>query len=71
MTDATLNVFRTIAAEMGIRADGGWQWIGRHMSQRHFGITRERAEALASVYGGKAEAMPVTDEFAAACERGR
>lgn len=55
MTDATLSMFRTIADEMIGRAD--WQWIGPHMSQRMFGITKERAEAFAKSHGGRAEPM--------------
>lgn len=55
MTDATLTAFRAIAAAMIGPAD--WQWIGPHMSQRMFGITRERAEGYAKAHGGKAEPM--------------
>lgn len=55
MTNATLSMFREIAAVMIDKAD--WQWIGPHMSQRMFGITRERAEAYAARHGGKAEPM--------------
>ena len=55
MTDATLDMFRTIAAEMTGQAD--WEWVGPHMSQRMFGITRERAEAFAKAHGGTARKM--------------
>ncbi len=55
MTSATLDMFRTIAAEMIGTAD--WQWVGPHMSQRMFGITQERAEAYAKAHGGHAEPM--------------
>lgn len=55
MTDATLSLFRTIAAELIGPAE--WQWIGPHRSQRMFGITRERAEGYATVHGGTAEPM--------------
>lgn len=53
MNDATLNEFRQIASEMGIR-DEGWQWIGPHMSQRMFGISEARAKEYARLYGGEA-----------------
>jgi hypothetical protein len=39
MTNANLEAFRSIAAEMIGTAD--WQWIGPQMSQRMFGITRD------------------------------
>jgi hypothetical protein len=57
MTDATLTMFRTLAAEMIGTAD--WEWIGPHLSQRMFGITRERAEAYAKAHGGTARPMVV------------
>ncbi len=56
MTDATLQAFRQIAADMNPAAHD-WQWIGPHMSQRHFGITQAKAEAYAKRHGGKAEKM--------------
>jgi hypothetical protein len=56
MNDATLQGFRRIADELIGRAD--WQWIGPHLSQRMFGITRERAEAYAKAHGGEAKPMP-------------
>lgn len=55
MNAAQLNAFRQIADEMIGRAD--WQWIGPHLSQRMFGITRERAEAYAARHGGTAQPM--------------
>jgi hypothetical protein len=55
MTTASLEMFRAIAEQMIGKAD--WQWIGPHMSQRMFGITRERAEDYAKRHGGKAEQM--------------
>jgi len=55
MTTATLEAFRSIAADMIGAAD--WEWIGPHMSQRMFGITRERAEAYAARHGGTARQM--------------
>jgi hypothetical protein len=56
MNLSTLTAFREIAASMQTEATD-WQWIGPHMSQRMFGITRERAEAYAQRHGGKAEKM--------------
>jgi hypothetical protein len=58
MTTATLQMFRSIADEMIGTAD--WQWIGPHMSQRMFGITKERAEAYAARHGGTATRMEPT-----------
>ena len=58
MTDRTLEAFRTIAAAMAT-APQDWQWVGPHMSQRMFGITRERAEAYAQRHGGDARPMAV------------
>lgn len=55
MNDSTLTAFRAIADTMIGRAD--WQWIGPFMSQRMFGITRERAEAYAARHGGEAKRM--------------
>jgi hypothetical protein len=55
MTDATLQTFRDLAAQMIGKAD--WEWVGPHMSQRMFGITRERAEAYAKAHGGTARKM--------------
>jgi hypothetical protein len=55
MTDATLQAFRDIAEQMIGKAD--WQWIGPHMSQRMFGITKERAEDYAKAHGGIARKM--------------
>lgn len=56
MTDATLQAFRTIAESMQTEP-ADWQWIGPHMSQRMFGITRTRAEGYAKRHGGAAEQM--------------
>ena len=55
MTPATLDAFRELADAMIGAAD--WQWIGPFASQRHFGITRERAEAFAARFGGVASKM--------------
>lgn len=57
MTHATLQAFRDIAAAMQSESTD-WQWIGPHMSQRMFGITRTRAEQYAARHGGTASQMP-------------
>jgi hypothetical protein len=56
MTDATLQMFRDIAAAMTVDPTD-WQWIGPHASQRMFGITRTRAEEYARRHGGTASPM--------------
>lgn len=56
MNAAQLESFRTIAEQMQT-APTDWQWIGPHLSQRMFGITRERAEAFAARHGGTAAKM--------------
>lgn len=56
MNDATLQHFRTIAEAMNPEP-ADWQWIGRHMSQRMFGITEARAKAYAARFGGEATQM--------------
>tara|TARA_R100001143_G_C3356007_1_gene132380 strand:+ start:1925 stop:2122 length:198 start_codon:yes stop_codon:yes gene_type:complete len=53
---AILGSLRETAREMGIK-EGKWKWIGPHMSQRHFGITKEHAQSLAKRYGGEASLM--------------
>ena len=55
MTNATLDMFRTIADQMIGKAD--WEWVGPHMSQRMLGITQERAEGYAKAHGGIARKM--------------
>lgn len=62
MNAATLQGFRELADAMIGRAD--WQWIGPHMSQRMFGITRERAEQYARSHGGEARPMAASGEGA-------
>ena len=57
MNDATLEGFRRIADAMMGDEPRDWQWIGRWMSQRMFGITQQRAEEYALVYGGVAQKM--------------
>jgi hypothetical protein len=56
MTDDELQMFRKLAEEM---ADGptDWQWIGPHMSQRMFGITRQRALDYQARFGGEAKPL--------------
>ena len=56
MTENTLQAFRDIAAQMN-PGPQDWEWIGPHLSQRMFGITRERAEAYAARHGGTARKM--------------
>lgn len=61
MTNADLKHFRELADLM--RAESAdWQWIGPHLSQRMFGITRERAEGFAARFGGAARPMDTGDE---------
>ena len=55
MNESQLNNFRNIANQMF--PDQDWQWIGKWESQRHFGISQERAEAYAKQHGGKASKM--------------
>lgn len=57
MNDAQLQAFRDIAAAMQTEP-ADWQWIGPHMSQRMFGISQRRAEALRAAHGGQAKPMP-------------
>lgn len=56
MNDATLAAFRQIHEAMQTEPCD-WQWIGKHMSQRMFGITETRAKAYAEKHGGIAEQM--------------
>lgn len=57
MNEATLQGFRDLADAMAGPEPRDWQWIGPHMSQRMFGITRARAEAFAERHGGTASRM--------------
>lgn len=57
MNDATLSYFRSLADAMQGDAPQTWQWIGRHMSQRMFGITEARAKVYAAKHGGEAKRM--------------
>jgi hypothetical protein len=52
---AQLDAFRRIADIM--IGEANWEWIGPHLSQRMFGITRERAEGYAKSHGGTARKM--------------
>lgn len=56
-SNAQLENFRAIADTMRGDKPANWQWIGRWESQRHFGITEERAKALALRHGGEAKCM--------------
>lgn len=56
MTNATLAAFRSLHEAMQTEPTT-WQWIGPHMSQRMFGITRTRAEDYAARFGGAASEM--------------
>lgn len=56
MTNATLEAFRQLADAMQTEPTD-WQWVGRHMSQRMFGITERRAKEYAERFGGVAEKM--------------
>ncbi len=56
MTETQMQAFRNIAAAMQKEAQD-WQWIGKHMSQRMFGITEHRAKDYASRFGGEAKRM--------------
>jgi hypothetical protein len=50
-----LEGFRFLADALIGKAD--WEWVGPYMSQRMFGITRERAEGYAKAHGGVARKM--------------
>jgi hypothetical protein len=63
MTDAVLEHFGNLAAAMAPAEPTDWQWIGEWVSQRHFGITEERANALAEKHGGIASRMASIDEL--------
>jgi hypothetical protein len=56
MNDTTLQAFRQIAASMQTESTD-WQWIGKWMSQRMFGITEARAKDYAARFGGEAKRM--------------
>ena len=56
MTDKTLDAFRLIFDTMQTEPTD-WQWVGQYLSQRHFGITKTRAEAFVARHGGVARKM--------------
>jgi hypothetical protein len=58
MTSTQLDAFRRIHESMQTEPTN-WEWIGPHMSQRMFGITRTRAEQYAKSHGGTARQMEV------------
>lgn len=57
MNNAQLFAFRALAETMNGGETADWQWIGKHMSQRMFGITEKRARAYAERHGGEAKQM--------------
>lgn len=57
MNDATLQEFQRIAETMRGGEPADWQWVGRYLSQRMFGITEKRAREYALLYGGEASKM--------------
>ena len=59
MNDATLQSFRDLADAMRGDTPTDWEWVGPHMSQRMFGITRDRAEEFAARHGGIARRSQV------------
>ena len=56
MNTATLQALRALHEAMQTEP-ANWQWIGPHMSQRMFGITKTRAQAYAERHGGTAKEM--------------
>ena len=48
--------FRAIADAMRTEP-ADWQWEGKWMSQRHYGITEKRARELQARHGGEARKM--------------
>lgn len=57
MTDPTLIAFRQIADTLAGPAPRDWQWTGRYVSQRMFGISEAQARALTARHGGEARRM--------------
>jgi hypothetical protein len=60
MTGTTLYAFRELAEAMRDARDPGpttWEWVGEHMSQRMFNLTKARATWFATFYGGEARPM--------------
>lgn len=60
MTNATLQAFRDLAATMQGSEPQDWQWVGRWMSQRMFGVSEARAKDYAARFGGTASRMEAT-----------
>jgi hypothetical protein len=58
MNDLVLNHFRKLAGEMSGPEPQNWQWVGKHMSQRMFGVSQKRAKEYAARHGGVAAMMP-------------
>jgi hypothetical protein len=58
MNEAVLSGFRQLAAAMAGPEPQNWQWVGKHMSQRMFGISERRAKEYEARHGGVAKAMP-------------
>ena len=57
MTNNEMSYFRTLADAMRGDEPADWQWIGKGMSQRMFGITEKRAREYAARHGGIASRM--------------
>ena len=62
MNDATLQHFRNLAEAMN-PGPKRWEWVGPHVSQRMFGITRDRAEGYALRHGGVARPMEIVEDI--------
>lgn len=62
MNDATLTAFRQMADAMQGNVPQDWQWVGKYMSQRMFGITEKRAKEYARVHGGVACKMEADEK---------
>jgi hypothetical protein len=62
MNNTQIDAFRAIASAMS-PGPHDWQWVGKHMSQRMFGITQARAQEYAERFGGCAERMPTQAEL--------
>jgi hypothetical protein len=58
MNEAALMGFRELAAAMAGPEPQNWQWVGKHISQRMFGISEKRAKEYAARHGGVAAMMP-------------
>ncbi len=67
MNDATLNGFRDLADAMRGSEPADWEWVGKHMSQRMFGITEARAKGYAARFGGEARKMDDLSHAMARC----